>query len=237
MYHRTQHGKLIISKTGDKYTTYHKLNTIYINGNSNELNIRHKILKLIINGNNNIIEINSSGNIQLIILKGNNNKIMTNIPLNISDFGRGNKEIFNRNNLDEEDDDSDELVEQPQRYVLDWEKEEIDEDEEESDDNNQREINELRYNINILIQSTNLFINSIAQLILNNILSNLIDISFKKNEINKDNEKCAICYEYFIENETIKMTHCFHLYHFFCIKKWIETKIDSPDCPICRRKF
>ena len=71
------------------------------------------------------------------------------------------------------------------------------------------------------------------------ILSNLIDISYKKNSkgIKEGNEKCAICYENFKENEKVKMTECFHIFHLNCIKKWIESKEEmneSADCPICQ---
>ena len=70
----------------------------------------------------------------------------------------------------------------------------------------------------------------------------LIDISFKNisKEIKEGNEKCVICYENFIKNERVKMTKCFHIFHFKCIKKWAESKTEltkKPECPICRRKL
>ena len=76
---------------------------------------------------------------------------------------------------------------------------------------------------------------------INNILDDLIDIPFKNSKKTKEgNEKCVICYENFKEKEIVKMTSCFHIYHFKCIKKWIENKMElreNPDCPICRRKL
>ena len=55
---------------------------------------------------------------------------------------------------------------------------------------------------------------------------NLIDVTF--NNISKGvkdgNEKCVICYENFKKKESVKMTTCFHLFHFNCIKEWIKTK-------------
>ena len=72
------------------------------------------------------------------------------------------------------------------------------------------------------------------------ILNELIDIRFKNvsKGIKEDNEKCVICYDNFEDNESVKMTSCFHIFHFKCIKKWIERKqelSEKPDCPICRR--
>ena len=68
----------------------------------------------------------------------------------------------------------------------------------------------------------------------------LIDINFTNvsKDVKNENDKCVICYDNFKKNESVKMTVCFHLFHFNCIKKWIESKEDLdeiPDCPICRR--
>ena len=261
---RTNFGKLIISKNHNKYMTYHTLKIILVNGNENELNIRHNIHKLIINGNNNNIEIDQTVKINLIILRGDINKIISKNSLNISDYGIGNQIIIHKNdiNIEEQDDEDTSLEIEPQRYVLNWEnesieneneEEEVNEDESdinsEENNNNYFQLLEAINNINILIQNANIFINTTKQILQNslnskidNILSNLIDISFTNKNINNDpknnpNEKCAICYENFSEGEQIKMTSCFHLYHFLCIKKWIQIKIESPDCPICRRKI
>ena len=82
-------------------------------------------------------------------------------------------------------------------------------------------------------------INSHSYVDIDNVLDDLVDISYKKvsNDIKNNNEKCAVCYENFEENEKVKMTGCFHIFHYMCIKKWIEAKAESPDCPICRRKL
>ena len=74
------------------------------------------------------------------------------------------------------------------------------------------------------------------------ILCDLIDIPFKNvsKGVKEGNEKCVICFEDFEENESVKMTNCFHIFHYNCIKKWIESKqelIEEPDCPICRREL
>lgn len=96
----------------------------------------------------------------------------------------------------------------------------------------------------------NIFRAAVAELVLgrtnrcshidvNKVLNDLIDISFKNvsKGVKSGNEKCAVCYENFKDNENVKMTSCFHIFHYICIKKWIETKAESPDCPICRRKL
>ena len=200
------------------------------------LHINHRIHKLIINGNNNNIEINPLGNASRIILKGINNKIISNYSkvLTISDSGFDNTIINNTSEANEDSDTSD-LEIPPQRYVINTDEEFIVSDTEESEEdsnNNNIEQQNLVFNI---INSVNLLFEMKKEEYLNN----LIDIYFKKEEINKDNDnnKCPICYEYFEENEQVKMTSCFHVFHFICIKKWIETKFESPDCPICRRKL
>ena len=75
-----------------------------------------------------------------------------------------------------------------------------------------------------------------------NILNDLIDIPFKNasSKVKEGKDKCVICCDEFEENESVKMTNCFHIFHFKCIKQWIERKqelIEAPDCPICRREL
>ena len=257
---RTNFGKLIISKNHNKYSTYHNLKIILLNGNDNELNIRHNIHKLIINGNNNNIEFYPTSSVEQVILKGNINKIISKYSLIISDYGQGNKTIIHKNdiNIDEQEDEDNSLEIQPQRYVINWENEVLENEDEEEEEDEESDImhreNNINYsqlleainNINILIQNANIFINTTKQILQNNfnskienIFSKLIDISFTKKDITNNNsiEKCVICYENFSEGELLKMTSCFHLFHFLCIKRWIQMKIESPDCPICRRKI
>ena len=235
MYHRTNiRGKLIISKNGEFYSTYHKLNLIVINGTNNILHINHRIHKLIINGNNNNIVINPLGNIKRIILKGNTNKINSKYSqrLILSDLGLGNKLIFdNTNNL--EDSDSSDIEIQPQRYVINQD-EYLESNSEENEEEEDNDIIQQQQNLVFeIVNNINLAIN----LSVENILNNLINISFKSQGNNKENDKCPICFDNFKENEQVKMTFCFHVFHIVCIKKWIETKLECPDCPICRRKL
>ena len=234
MYHRTNiRGKLIISKNNDFYSTYHKLNIIIINGTNNKLHINHRIHKLIINGNNNDIEINPLGNVKLIVLKGNINKINSKYSkaLTLSDLGLGNKLIFDSINNSDDSDTSDIEI-QPQRYVINQDEylESTSEENVEEDDNviiqqQQNLVFEIVNNINLAINLT-----------VENILNNLVNISYKS-QGNRNNDKCPICFENFKENEQVKMTFCFHAFHLICIKKWIETKLECPDCPMCRRKI
>ena len=235
MYHRTNiRGKLIISKNNGFYSTYHKLNIIIINGTNNKLHINHRIHKLIINGNNNDIEINPLGNVKRIILKGNTNKINSKYSkaLTLSDLGLGNKLIFDSINNSDDSDTSDIEI-QPQRYVINQDEylESTSEENAEEDDNviiqqQQNLVFEIVNNINLAIN-----------LSVENILNNLVNISYKSGGNNKENDKCPICFDNFKENEQVKMTFCFHVFHIVCIKKWIETKLECPDCPICRRKL
>lgn len=243
---RIHFGKLIISKNNEAYATFHKLNIIKLNGNFNKLNVNHKIKKLSINGNNNNIFVSPSGKINQIILKGSSNQIICKSSqiLNISDYGLNNKNFFEKkNNLKEDDDDSEIIDTLPQRFVLNWDNGEISSDDDDNtEENNNNIISDILNNINLLIESNIVSTNLMRQYLFNNsnkekIMQKLIDISFKENKNNRDNEKCAICLQNFIENEYIKMTSCYHLFHFNCIEKWIEEKIESPDCPICRRKI
>ena len=241
-------GMLIISKHGDFYETYHKLNKIIIKGNGNILNINHKVHKLILYGSNNNIEISPLGNIYQLILKGNYNKIISKYSkiINICDSGSDNKIIFDETNSEEED--SSDIEAQPQRYIINTEKDYIENNSEEENENNNDDINiiyDIVNNINLLAERTNTIAFSIQQYLQNNLISsnienvlnNLSDICFKNKEKNKENDKCPICFENFLENEKIKMTNCFHLFHYLCIKQWIIIKSESPDCPICRRKL
>ena len=240
MYHRTNfRGNLIISKNSDFYTTYHKLNIITLNGNRNVLHINHRIHKLIINGNNNNIEINPLGNVKNVILRGNINKIISKYSqiLNISDFGIDNKMILNTSNTEEKgESDTSDLEILPQRFVINSDEEFLESEESEEDSNST--VNNILLPQNLVFEIVN-NINSLMELKKEDYLNKLIDIFFKSQGMSKDidNDKCPICYENFVENEQVKMTACFHIFHFICIEKWIETKIESPDCPICRRKL
>jgi E3 ubiquitin-protein ligase DOA10 len=35
----------------------------------------------------------------------------------------------------------------------------------------------------------------------------------------------------------VRETPCKHLFHDQCLMKWIETKLEAPDCPFCRAEI
>jgi len=248
MSHRSNFGKLIISRYYDYYLTYHDLKLILIKGNGNEIDIDNKIRKLVINGNNNKITINPSGKVGQIKLRGNNNIISSNFFNsfnNAVDYGHGNNVYIRRRRIRQQTQSSDD----------EDENENTDNEDDIDDEEEDLLINEYRRR-----RDLNLMIAQLRRLMIGNLnshtdsnsdeenseeeenLYDLIDISFKKAPIGikDENEKCVICFENFIHNESIKMTNCFHIFHHECIKKWIKSKEEldeTPDCPICRREL
>ena len=246
MNQRNNYGNLIISKYNDFYVTFHDLQLILVKGNNNEIEIDHKIRKLVINGNDNEIKIRTSGKVGQIKLRGNNNTIRCNFfnsYNNKVDYGIGNEVYITRrsNRLKTHNSDDEDV------------KQNTDNDEEDEDDNDDLILNEYRSLIELdqmMGQMRSLMFGNLSDDIDSNSdkenseennVYDLIDISFKKATIGikDENEKCVICFENFIHNESIKMTNCFHIFHHDCIKKWIKSKEEldeSPDCPICRRE-
>ena len=257
-------GKLIISKCNDNYDTYHDLDLILVRGDRNRIDIDHQIDKLVVNGDNNKIKIGASGDIGEVKLRGNNNIIFARYltSLNIEyDYGNRNKIFLNNRNEESEDQSSEGESEEYERDRYNYIRNNIDEYE---DDNREEEEEEEEEEDDIV------FANGLRLNLINGnrrennydsqyegddghkkqlkiptskeILMDLIDISYKKGSkgITEENEKCVICCENFMENESLKMTQCFHLFHFQCIQKWVESKInivELPECPICRRKL
>ena len=58
-------------------------------------------------------------------------------------------------------------------------------------------------------------------------------ILFKKN-IFKDEDKCVICQEDYIENEKILKLTCGHIFHNNCIENWL---IKEKKCPFCKEEI
>ena len=100
--------------------------------------------------------------------------------------------------------------------------------------------------------STNLNRNSVENVIVSNRevkkevkkKINYICLKVLKNEIfsndlrQKYGENCSICLEKFEEGQTtISITPCEHIFHFECIKKWIESNGFTPYCPNCKYYF
>ena len=239
-------GKLIISKDNEYYETLHGFYVIKVIGNRNVIDINHKVNKLIIVGDRNEININSRQS-KKIILEGRNNK------------------IYSEKEEEKEEEPKEEKKEEinENSQINNEVNENNDETDNENDDDNigirgfgiisnvpLEENGNLLQSHNIL---RNLFSSSLSRIVfgeshnkevcdINHILSELIEIPFKRTKkgAKEGNEKCVICYENFKEKEIVKMTSCLHIYHFKCIKKWVENKKESreePDCPICRRKL
>nr|GFC83687.1 hypothetical protein [Tanacetum cinerariifolium] len=50
---------------------------------------------------------------------------------------------------------------------------------------------------------------------------------------NENDHDCVICLEVYKEKETIRVVEpCNHLYHTYCIKKWLFN--NNRSCPMCR---
>ena len=227
----SEFGKLIISRCNDYYQTFHQLDLILVKGNGNKIDIDEDIGKLVINGHGNKISIKSCAGVGKITIRGNNNKIYSFYSSslnNLSDFGHRNKIYYREDDESDEENsfnDEDDDVEQISPRV----------------NFNLNQIRELIRQIREGLQhqeEENAQLNDEE----NHILNELVDVQFKNvsENVKEGNEKCVICYENFLKDENIKMTTCFHLFHFNCIKKWVQSKnrsIDPPDCPICRRKL
>ena len=63
------------------------------------------------------------------------------------------------------------------------------------------------------------------------------EIFNERTKIN-DCDSCTICCEDFIVGQSeVSITPCFHVFHYDCIYKWINEKINNPCCPNCNFKF
>lgn len=239
----------------------HSVKKLIITGYRNIVTINaRKIQKISLEGNNNKIFISYSCKIYDISDYGKRNKIYK----RTNDDENENDELQNSNSEDAEEVEE---VEEEKEETNDNTQTNVEinnnstENEEERDEDEQNNGNiiiggfgvisnaPLDNNDNEIIR--NFILSRIARNLpnnnkniseINNILDDLIDIPFKSSnkKTKEGNEKCVICYENFKEKEIVKMTSCFHIYHFKCIKKWIENKIElreNPDCPICRRKL
>ena len=64
----------------------------------------------------------------------------------------------------------------------------------------------------------------------------LIDEENEDERILEDLDECSICLDKLSSDQrTTIETTCYHRYHRFCLKKWIESNNDcSMSCPLCR---
>jgi hypothetical protein len=58
---------------------------------------------------------------------------------------------------------------------------------------------------------------------------------FTKDIVVNDCEKCSICLEAFeCDKSQVSITPCKHIFHFDCLKNWLETEALNPQCPNCK---
>ena len=58
---------------------------------------------------------------------------------------------------------------------------------------------------------------------------------FTKDIVVNDCEKCSICLEAFESDKSqVSITPCKHIFHFDCLKNWLETEVLNPQCPNCK---
>ena len=63
-------------------------------------------------------------------------------------------------------------------------------------------------------------------------------VLFTKNTSINDCISCTICIDDFeIGKSQISITPCNHIFHYECIKKWIEDNVLNPQCPNCKYNF
>ena len=75
--------------------------------------------------------------------------------------------------------------------------------------------------------------------LIENFLKNELKSQLFNDQINlNDCDMCTICYDKFIIGQSeVSVTPCFHVFHYECIKKWIEEKMTNPHCPNCKFAF
>ncbi|KAM7263620.1 hypothetical protein ACFE04_001303 [Oxalis oulophora] len=59
----------------------------------------------------------------------------------------------------------------------------------------------------------------------------LEDLAITGHARNKDDAKCSICQEDYVDGEEVGKLHCDHKYHVFCVSQWLQLK---NWCPICK---
>ena len=62
----------------------------------------------------------------------------------------------------------------------------------------------------------------------------LLPITYSKNNTVNDNYNCTICMEDFVDNSSsVLTTKCGHTFHYKCFKNWTYKNIICPKCPNC----
>lgn len=76
-------------------------------------------------------------------------------------------------------------------------------------------------NINHVDSDVNIFLNkNIKQNVTTNLLQNI------------ENTECVICMNFFLENQSIRILDCNHIYHSDCIEAWLKI---GTTCPTCKQ--
>ena len=70
----------------------------------------------------------------------------------------------------------------------------------------------------------------IEYLFKNNLKQKIIKLKFPNLLYNE----CPICLENIKENDKVSYTPCKHIFHFDCLKNWLETEALNPQCPNCK---
>ena len=53
--------------------------------------------------------------------------------------------------------------------------------------------------------------------------------------VDKVDDNCSICLEYYKSNDIISKIKCGHMFHKECLKPWIDS--ENYNCPLCRRNI
>lgn len=65
------------------------------------------------------------------------------------------------------------------------------------------------------------------------ILKNVIKPTKYNDDIGKYNMNCTICLEDFKSDSIVGITQCHHVFHYQCLKTWLQQNLMDPKCPNC----
>lgn len=64
------------------------------------------------------------------------------------------------------------------------------------------------------------------------------EVKAQKYKVKPEEEVCAIDLEVLVENDEVFNTTCHHVFHWTCIKEWLDSQeIQKKRCPICLKNF
>ena len=215
-------NSVFISGANNRTYIYSTVNSIQVNGLNqliycNYVNSRVNSIKL--NGMNNTVYINRNSNLCVQDVSGANNRIiLTDIQNdnnhNISNNNNNNNHMINSNN-----------------YIQNR----IDIGAPISNRNLEHSAALIRGNLNIKNSNLNLNHDYPSAPINMNVENEFIyEKRYEHDDIIED-DKCNICNIKFNNNDTIKKMQCGHIYHKFCLDKFLERQINRDDnnTPLC----